>query len=41
LVPILFFTDLFATSTRERATLYGLLVTDVVLLGVPFLKKAK
>jgi len=35
-VPFLFFTDLFAANARERAMLYGQLVTHAVLLGVFF-----
>jgi hypothetical protein len=33
-IPFLFFTDYFATTVRERATLHGLLASQVVLLGV-------
>jgi hypothetical protein len=32
-IPFLFFTDLFASSVRERAMLYGMLVTNAVILG--------
>ncbi|MFC1595485.1 hypothetical protein ACFL3X_01065 [Gemmatimonadota bacterium] len=32
-VPFLFFTDLFASSVRERAMLYSMLVTHAVILG--------
>lgn len=33
-IPFLFFTDLFASSVRERAMLYGMLVTHAVILSV-------
>jgi len=32
-IPFLFFTDLFASSVRERAMLYGMMVTNAVILG--------
>ncbi|MFC1530090.1 hypothetical protein ACFL6R_05170 [Gemmatimonadota bacterium] len=32
-IPFLFFTDLFASSVRERVMLYGMLVTHTVILG--------
>jgi len=33
-VPFLLFTDLFATSVRERSMLYGTLASHAVILGV-------
>ncbi len=35
-VPILFFTDLFASNARERATLYTMLAIHAVFLGTFF-----
>ncbi len=35
-VPILLFTDLFASNARERATLYTMLVIHAMLLGTFF-----
>jgi len=35
-IPILFFTEFFATNARERTTLYGLLAVDATMLGILF-----